>query len=119
MLQNRKYIDNGELALGIYLDLKKAFDTVNHSILLSKLDNYEIWGHVNKFIGSYLSNRQQFTVVDGHKSDSMFINIGVPQGSVLGPLFFLLYINDIVKCLIYSKATLFADDGTYTFCLGP
>ena len=106
----RNYIDQGELALGIYLDLKKAFDTVNHPILLSKLEHYGFRGHVNNFIGSYLNNRQQFTVVDGSKSDIMYINTGVPQGSVLGPLFFLLYINDITKCLLHSKATLFADD---------
>ena len=95
----RNYIDKGELALGIYLDLKKAFDTVNHSILLSKLEHYGFRGHVNKFIGSYLNNRQQFTIIDGSKSDMMVINTGVPQGSVLGPLFFLLYINDIINCL--------------------
>ena len=106
----RDYIDKGEVALGIYLDLKKAFDTVNHSILLSKFEHYGFRGHVNEFIGSYLNNRQQFTIIDGSKSDIMFINTGVPQGSVLGPLFFLIYINDIIKCLSYSKATLFADD---------
>ena len=106
----RKYIDQGEFALGIYLDLKKAFDTVNHSILLSKLEHYGFRGHVNKFIKSYLSDRQQYTVINGSKSDIEFISTGVPQGSVLGPLFFLLYINDIINCLSHSKTTLFADD---------
>ena len=84
----RNYIDGGEFVLGIYLDLKKAFDTVNHSILLSKFDHYGFRGHVNTFIGSYLSNRQQFTVINGSKSKTELINTGVPQGSVLGPLFF-------------------------------
>ena len=106
----RNYIDKGELALGIYLDLKKAFDTVNHSILLAKLEHYGFRGHVNQLIRSYLSNRKQYTIVDGSNSDTMLINTGVPQGSVLGPLFFLLYINDIITCLKHSKATLFADD---------
>ena len=106
----RNHIDKGELALGIYLDLKKAFDTVNHLILLSKLEHYGFRGHVNQFISSYLKNRNQFTVVNGSKSDIMRIDTGVPQGSVLGPLFFLLYINDITSNLQHSKATLFADD---------
>ena len=106
----RNFIDKGELVLGIYLDLKKAFDTVHHSILLSKLEHYGFRGHTNNFVRSYLSNRQQFTVIDGSKSDTMYIDTGVPQGSVLGPLFFLLYINDITNCLQRSKATLFADD---------
>ena len=106
----RMYVDQGEFALSIFLDLKKAFDTVNHDILLSKLEHYGFRGHINKFIGSYLNNRKQFTVVNGANSDIMHISTGVPQGSVLGPLFFLLYINDIVKCLTHAKATLFADD---------
>ena len=106
----RMYVDQGEFALSIFLDLKKAFDTVNHDILLSKLEHYGFRGHINKFIGSYLNNREQFTVVNGANSDIMHISTGVPQGSVLGPLFFLLYINDIVTCLTQAKATLFADD---------
>ena len=106
----RNYIDKGEYALGIFLDLKKAFDTVNHSILLSKLDFYGFRGHVNQFIASYLSDRNQYTVINGSKSEIMKIETGVPQGSVLGPLFFLLYINDITADVEFSKTTLFADD---------
>ena len=106
----RSYIDKGEIALGIYLDLRKAFDTVNHAILLSKLDHYGISGHMNKFLASYLNNRQQYTVVNGVKSEILSIDTGVPQGSVLGPLFFLIYVNDIINCLNHSKGTLFADD---------
>ena len=106
----RGYINQGEYALGIFLDLKKAFDTVGHSILLSKLEHYGIRGHVNEFLKSYLMNRQQYTMINGSASITQSISIGVPQGSVLGPLFFLLYINDIINCLSHSKPTLFADD---------
>lgn len=106
----RNLIDKGEFALGIYLDLKKAFDTVDHNILLGKLDHYGIRGHTNKFIKSYLSDRHQYTVVNGIKSTSQPIETGVPQGSVLGPLFFLIYINDIINYIEDEKAILFADD---------
>ena len=106
----RKSVDKGEYALGIYLDLKKAFDTVNHKILLSKLDHYGFRGHVNTFINSYLSNRQQYTVVNGKKSATCLIDTGVPQGSVLGPMLFIIYINDIINCISDGKTTLFADD---------
>ena len=106
----RKTIDNGEYALGIYLDLKKAFDTVDHKILLSKLEHYGFRGHTNNFLKSYLSGRHQFTVVNGKKSSTNSIETGVPQGSVLGPLLFIVYINDIINCITDGKTTLFADD---------
>ena len=106
----KKILDEKQYALGIYLDLKKAFDTVNHEILLKKLDVYGFRGHVNDFIKSYLTNRQQYTVINGCVSKLNQINIGVPQGSVLGPLFFLLYINDIYKCVDDADIMLFADD---------
>ena len=98
--------------LGIYLDLKKAFDTVNHKILLSKLDHYGFRGRVNKFIESYLSDRYQFTLVNGKRSSTKQIETGLPQGSVLGPLLFILYINDITNSIKEGKTTLFADDTT-------
>ena len=106
----RKIIETGEYALGVYLDLKKAFDTVDHEILLSKLDHYGFRGHSNKLIRSYLTGRSQFTFVNGKKSKIHYIETGVPQGSVLGPLFFILYINDIIYCINRGKMTLFADD---------
>ena len=106
----RKALDKGEYALGIYLDLRKAFDTVNHKILLDKLEHYGFRGHTNKFIKSYLTDRKQFTVVNGIESSIKPIETGVPQGSVLGPLFFLIYINDITNCIQDDKVTLFADD---------
>ena len=106
----RKHIDKGEYVLGIYLDLKKAFDTVNHNILLKKLEHYGFRGHSNNLIKSYLSDRYQYTVVNGKKSTTKKIETGVPQGSVLGPLLFLIYVNDITTCVKDCKTTLFADD---------
>ena len=109
----RTILDGKQYALRIYLDLKKAFDTVDHGILLSKLETYGFRGHVNDFIRSYLSNRKQFTIINGYCSSQRGINVGVPQGSVLGPHFFLLYtcyINDIPKCVDGADITLFADD---------
>jgi len=75
-----------------------AFDTVNHNILLQKLYHYGIQGHVHKWYKTYLSNRQQFVCISGSKSQNKYINTGVPQGSVLGPLLFIIYVNDIAQC---------------------
>ena len=83
---------------------------MNHEILLTKMETYGFRGHVNDFIESCLTNRQQFTVINGRHSSLQRIDTGVPQGSVLDPLFFLLYINDIPKCINGAAITLFADD---------
>ena len=96
----------------IFLDFAKAFDTVNHEILLAKLNHYGISGISNTLLRSYLSNRSQQTEINGVLSDKGTIKHGVPQGSVLGPLLFLLYINDISESSKILKFFLFADDTT-------
>ena len=96
--------------IGIFIDLSKAFDTIDHKILLKKLDRYGIRGVTNSLIESYLSRRLQYTDVLGEKSDALATQFGVPQGSVLGPLLFLLYINDISRLSNLGTYVLFADD---------
>ena len=111
----RNSIDNNEFGCGIFIDLKKAFDTVSHSILLSKLNHYGVRGKAYDWFHSYLSNREQFVCINGHNSDSLFITCGVPQGSILGPLLFLLYINDLPNTSKLLSFHLFPDD-TNIYC---
>ena len=79
----RNSIDNNKFGCGMFIDLKKTFDTVNHSILLSKLNHYGVRGKAYDWFQSYLSNREQFVCINGHKSDSLSITCGVPQGSAM------------------------------------
>ena len=102
--------DNGESVLGVFLDFSKAFDTVNHEILLNKLQKYGIRGKCNNWFESYLSNRKQCVCFNGVTSNLQSVQCGVPQGSVLGPLLFLLYINDIKNISSMLFTLLFADD---------
>ena len=81
--QIRNYLDKGSFACGVFVDLEKAFDTVNHNILLSKLDHYGIRGRPNSWLKSYLSNHDQFVKLDDHASCKLDITCGVPQGSIL------------------------------------
>ena len=106
----REALDQGKIAIGVFIDLQKAFDTVNHSILLKKLHNYGIRGKMLDWFRSYLSNRQQFVSILGFDSKKMEIKHGVPQGSVLGPLLFLIYINDLHRSIKSSLTSHFADD---------
>ena len=108
--QIKEACDRGLYACGVYLDLKKAFDTVNHKILLSKLNHYGIRGIANDWFKSFLANRTQYTNINGSNSNSEKVMYGVPQGSVLGPLLFIIFINDVNVSINSSKVHHFADD---------
>ena len=94
----------------VFLDLKKAFDTVDHTILLKKLYAYGIRGKAHKWLTSYLTGRTQYVVYNGHKSSTVNMTCGVPQGSILGPLFFIIYVNDICNVSDPLLKILYADD---------
>ena len=111
----KSIIDNGRYGCGVFTDLQKAFDTVNHSILLKKLEHNGIRGTALKWFTSYLADRQQYVSVNGHCSNYLNITCGVPQGSFLGPLLFLIYINDLPNSTKVLTFYLFADDTNIYF----
>ena len=106
----RKTLDDGNIGCGVFVDLQKAFDTVDHQILLAKLNHYGIRGVSNDWFKSNLSNRNQYVSVNEYEFYLAVINCGVPQGSVLGPLLFLLYINDLHQAITFCKVHHSADD---------
>ena len=106
----RESIDKGKFGCGIIIDLREAFDTVNHEILLFKMEHYGIRGSTLKWFKSYLSERKQYVYINGECSELKQITCGVPQGSVLGPLLFLIYINDLPNISKKIDLYLFADD---------
>ena len=116
-LLNDIYIsmDNKQVTGVVFLDLKKAFDTVDHGVLLRKLHMYGLDANSVAWFNSYLSGRYQQTKVNGSLSKSRHMSHGVPQGSILGPLLFIIYINDLSTYLSETKTSLYADD-TAIYC---
>lgn len=108
-------IDRGYVNAVVFLDLKKAFDTVDHEILLTKMNQYGIQGKSLDWFKSYLTNRTQRCSVNGCLSDFTTLKCGVPQGTILGPLLFLIYINDLPNCLSFSVPRMYADDTHITY----
>ena len=105
-----KALDMGKYVVGVFLDLKKAFDTVDHTILLRKLEQYGIRGKTLRWFERYLSSRTQNVEYNNSKSDTKIITYGVPQGSILGPLLFIIYMNDFSRSSDLLFSILFADD---------
>ena len=112
----KKSLDNNEYSCGVFLDFQKTFDTVNHEILLKKLHRYGIRGITNEWFKSYLNNITQKTKVNDSISEKIDINYGVPQGSILGPLLYLVYINNLHEAVTHSLIHHFADDRNILYC---
>ena len=97
-------------SFSVFLDIKKAFDTIDHDVLLKKLEYYGIREGELKFFSSYLHNRRQCCIVNSHQSSFQTVRCGVPRGSVLGPPLFIIYMNDLPRSLDNNRVTLYADD---------
>ena len=106
-------MDNGFKTIAIFTDLSKAFDTINHEILIVKLKHYGLTDSALNLIKSCLTNRKQFVSFTGMKSYYCTIRTGVPQGFILSPLLFLIYINDLARTSTSFESVLYADDGTF------
>ena len=112
-----KQMDLGNVPTNIYIDLSKAFGTMDHSILLDKLSHYGICGVENLMLRTYLPNRHQYVEYNDSKSETKSISIGVLQGFILGPLFFLIYINDLPRVSrVFSMLMYMYADDTTLYC---
>ena len=105
-----KSVDSGDIVINMFIDLRKAFDTVSHSILLKKLHEYGIRGNMLKLCTSYLDGRSQYVQYNHANSAFRNVNCGVPQGSIIGPLFFIIFMNDIFYASELLFNILYADD---------
>ena len=105
-------LDQDKVTGMVFVDFRKAFDVVDHQLLMTKLRLYRVSDSALSWFRSYLTDRQQFVTIDGKRSDSLMIRQGVPQGSVLGPVLFLLFVNDIPLHLSGSSVDIYANDAT-------
>ena len=116
MSDNRYFnVGNGLTNAFLFFHLKEAFDTIDHEILLSKLELYGFRGTTLNLLRNYLSDRTQVTVMDNVHSEISYTRCGIPHGSILGPLLFLLYINDLPKCNLLSDVRIYATDTNLSY----
>ena len=108
-------LDSGKVLVRVFLDLKNAFDTVDHKFLVDKIFKYGIRGNILNWFKSYLTNRKQYVYWQDTNSEIETVSCGVPQGSILGPLLFILYVNDLPNVSNKCVPILFADDTTILF----
>jgi len=111
----RREVDSGKLVGAIYLDLTKAFDTIGHNVLINKLPTFGINGRELSWLTDYLFNRSQIVECSGHRSNKEHILTGVPQGSILGPLLFIMFYNDLTDHVHHADIIMYADDTVLTY----
>ena len=111
-------MDKGLVTGSVFIDLAKAFDTVDHDILLSKLEYYGVCDESLPWFKNYFTGRKQFVHIDPQSSEELAMTSGVPQGSILGPLLFIVYINDLPRCVKHCSVNTYADD-TVLYLAGP